>query len=91
MNRDDIQSRLTQILATIAPEMDPAALDPTLDLREQLDIDSMDLLNFITAIHKQLGVNIPEAHSASRDRLSLSRRHLPRRLTPHHSGARTAI
>ncbi|HBG51427.1 acyl carrier protein [Candidatus Macondimonas diazotrophica] len=61
MNRDDIQSRLTQILATIAPEMDPAALDPTLDLREQLDIDSMDLLNFITAIHKQLGVNIPEA------------------------------
>lgn len=61
MNRDEIQSRLTQILATIAPEMDPAALDPTLDLREQLDIDSMDLLNFITAIHKQLGVNIPEA------------------------------
>ncbi|MDY6957430.1 MAG: acyl carrier protein [Pseudomonadota bacterium] len=61
MNRDEIQSRLTQILGTIAPEMDAAALDPTLDLREQLDIDSMDLLNFITAIHKQLGVNIPEA------------------------------
>ena len=60
MNRDEIQTRLTEILATIAPEMDPAALDPTLDLREQLDIDSMDLLNFITAIHKQLGVNIPE-------------------------------
>lgn len=61
MNRDEIQTRLTQILAGIAPEMDPAALDPRVDLREQLDIDSMDLLNFITAIHKQLGVNIPEA------------------------------
>jgi acyl carrier protein len=61
MSRDEIQTRLTEILATIAPEMEPAALDPTLDLREQLDIDSMDLLNFITAVHKQLGVNIPEA------------------------------
>ncbi|HMM45536.1 MAG TPA: acyl carrier protein [Candidatus Macondimonas sp.] len=61
MNRDEIQARLTEILATIAPEMEPATLDPMLDLREQLDIDSMDLLNFITAVHKRLGVNIPEA------------------------------
>ena len=30
------------------------------DLREALDIDSMDFLNFITAIHHRLGVEIPE-------------------------------
>jgi len=36
-------------------------MEPEVDLRDQLDIDSMDLLNFITAVHKQMGVNIPEA------------------------------
>jgi acyl carrier protein len=61
MNRNEIQANLLTILATIAPEMDPQAMDPEVDLREQLDIDSMDLLNFITAVHKQMGVNIPEA------------------------------
>jgi len=61
MNRNEIQANLLTILATLAPEMDPQAMDPEVDLREQLDIDSMDLLNFITAVHKQMGVNIPEA------------------------------
>lgn len=61
MNRNEIQASLLTILATIAPEMDPETLEPEVDLRDQLDIDSMDLLNFITAVHKQMGVNIPEA------------------------------
>jgi acyl carrier protein len=29
-------------------------------LREQLDIDSMDFLNFVIALHKELGVGLPE-------------------------------
>lgn len=61
MNRNEIQASLLTILATIAPEMDPETMEPEVDLRDQLDMDSMDLLNFITAIHKQMGVNIPEA------------------------------
>ena len=61
MNRNEIQASLLTILATIAPEMDPGTMDPEVDLRDQLDIDSMDLLNFITAVHKQMGINIPEA------------------------------
>lgn len=35
-------------------------LDPLADLREALDIDSMDFLNFIIAVHRRLGVEIPE-------------------------------
>ena len=35
-------------------------LDPSADLREALDIDSMDFLNFVTALHHRLGINIPE-------------------------------
>ena len=36
------------------------AIDPAADLREAIDIDSMDFLNFVTAIHHRLGVDIPE-------------------------------
>jgi acyl carrier protein len=48
-------------LGRIAPEADLAALNPTADIREQLDIDSVDFLNFVLAIHKELGIDIPEA------------------------------
>ncbi len=47
-------------LNNIAPEVDIATVDPTADLREAMDIDSMDFLNFITAIHHRLGIDIPE-------------------------------
>ena len=47
-------------LNNIAPEADLTSVDPTADLREAIDIDSMDFLNFITAIHKRLGIDIPE-------------------------------
>jgi acyl carrier protein len=56
----DIRSVLQEELHNIAPEIDLAAVEPSADLREALDIDSMDFLNFITAIHHRLGVEIPE-------------------------------
>jgi acyl carrier protein len=40
--------------------MDLQKLDPQADLREALDIDSMDFLNFVIAVHHRLGVEIPE-------------------------------
>ena len=48
-------------LADVAPEMDAAALDPRARFREQLDIDSMDFLNFVVGIHKRTGIEIPES------------------------------
>jgi acyl carrier protein len=56
----DIRATIKEELSNIAPEMDLAAIDPSADLREALDIDSMDFLNFITAMHRRLGVNVPE-------------------------------
>ncbi|MFZ0403778.1 MAG: acyl carrier protein [Pseudolabrys sp.] len=47
-------------LGNIAPEIDLKTIDAGADLREALDIDSMDFLNFVTAIHHCLGVDIPE-------------------------------
>jgi acyl carrier protein len=60
MNDIDIRKVVQEELSNIAPEVDLATIDPASDLREAIDIDSMDFLNFITAIHHRLGVEIPE-------------------------------
>lgn len=60
MNDLEIREVIKEELNNIAPEVDLAAIDPAADLREALDIDSMDFLNFVTAIHHRLGVDIPE-------------------------------
>jgi acyl carrier protein len=52
------------ILRRIAPELSPGELDPGRPLRDQVDLDSMDWLNFLTALHERLGVDIPEADAA---------------------------
>ena len=60
MSDTDIAKVVQEELGNIAPEADFANLDPAADLREALDIDSMDFLTFITAIHQRLGIDIPE-------------------------------
>ncbi len=60
MNTTDIRKTIIEELGNIAPEADAGALDPKANIRTALDIDSMDFLNFITALHQKLGVDIPE-------------------------------
>jgi len=60
MTRDDLRAAVLRALGTIAPEADLSRLAPGADLRETLDIDSMDFLNFAIALHNTLGVEIPE-------------------------------
>ena len=59
-SKKDIRAVLLEELGNIAPDIDIQAVDPGADLREALDIDSMDFLNFVTAIHHRLGIDIPE-------------------------------
>jgi acyl carrier protein len=58
---EDLKATVFSVLAEIAPEADAASVDPTENLREQLDLDSMDFLNFVIGLHKRLGVEIPES------------------------------
>jgi len=60
MNALDVRAVVREELGNIAPEIDLATVDPSADLREALDIDSMDFLNFVTALHRRLGIDIPE-------------------------------
>jgi acyl carrier protein len=58
---DEIRQRVLRLLGEIAPEADMTTLTPSASFRDQLDIDSMDFLNFVILIHKTFGVEIPEA------------------------------
>ncbi len=60
MSENEIKAAVLRALGAIAPEADLEHLDPDAELREQLDIDSMDFLNFIIALHKQTGAVVPE-------------------------------
>jgi acyl carrier protein len=60
MTRDEIKDTVIRILCEIAPEADPLRIKSDVNFRDQLDIDSMDYLNFVIALDKQLGVPVPE-------------------------------
>ncbi len=59
-SRAEVQSAVIAALSSVAPEADAQAIDPKQPLREQLDLDSMDFLNFIMALHGSLGIDVPE-------------------------------
>ena len=61
MSNLDIRHVVEQELANIAPEIDVTKVAGSEDLREALDIDSMDFLNFIVALHKEFHVDLPES------------------------------
>ena len=60
MTRDELRATVLSVLNDVAPEADPAQLRTDVDLREQLDIDSMDFQTFLIRLHEQLHVEIPE-------------------------------
>jgi acyl carrier protein len=61
MTKDELRQIVLHVLGQIAPEADMSQIKPNLRIRDQLDIDSMDLLNFVVGLHKELRVEIPEA------------------------------
>ena len=63
-NDAKIKDIVVSALSDIAPEVDAASLDPTKDLRDQIDVDSVDFLNFVIALHKQFNIEIPDVDVA---------------------------
>ena len=61
MTIDEIKNTVLRILGGIAPEADLTLIKTQVSFREQLDIDSMDFLNFAIGLSKELGVEVPEA------------------------------
>ncbi|MDP3083600.1 MAG: acyl carrier protein [Rubrivivax sp.] len=61
MNANEIRQLAAEVLAGIAPEADLSGVGDGEDLRQALDLDSMDFLNFVVALNERTGIAIPEA------------------------------
>jgi acyl carrier protein len=61
MTREAIREAVVKALTSVAPEIDPSSLDPGAEFRQEFDLDSMDFLNFVIAVHAGLNVDVAEA------------------------------
>jgi acyl carrier protein len=64
MDRQALRAIVIAQLTSVAPEVDGAQLVADQPLRAQVDLDSMDWLNFLIGLHNKLAVEIPEADYA---------------------------
>jgi acyl carrier protein len=82
VTRDEIRATVLRVLGDIAPEADLDTLRGDVPLREQLDLDSMDLLNVAVGLHAALGIEIPEADYPKVSTLDACVAYLESRRTP---------
>ena len=60
MTVDDARALLEELLRRIAPEVELDGIDPDVPLQESMDLDSMDFLNLVSALHDRTGIDVPE-------------------------------
>ena len=60
MTQQEIKQSLFTLLKQIAPETEPSTLKPDENIREKLNIDSFDTLQFIVSVNEKFGIEIPE-------------------------------
>ena len=60
MTSEEIRAVVFAALRSVAPEIDPGTIRADLPLRDQADLDSIDFLNFLMAVHTASGVDVPE-------------------------------
>jgi len=70
MDKKQIRQQVLAELKRIAPEVEESELDDAKLLRDQIDLDSMDWLNFLVALHERTGKEIPESDYAKLATLS---------------------
>ena len=60
-SENDTRDRIIAVLSDVAPEIESESdVDADGILREQVDLDSMDFLNFMTGLVEQFEIEIPE-------------------------------
>jgi acyl carrier protein len=64
MDETTIRAAVFAALRSIAPEVSPDQIPDDKPFRDEVDLDSMDFLNFLIRLHEKLGVNVPEADYA---------------------------
>jgi len=61
MTDAELRDAFIEELTRVAPDIDPADVGGGDQLQDDLELDSMDVLNLVTALHERFGIDIPEA------------------------------
>jgi len=64
MTHDALRRAFEEELLAIAPDASLDGVAEDADLRDALDLDSMDIMNLVIALHDRLGVDIPDKDAA---------------------------
>lgn len=80
MTNLDIRKVFLEELTRIAPDIDPDDVGENDHLQDDLELDSMDFLNLVTALHQRLGVDIPEVDYPKIATLALALGYLKERI-----------
>ena len=56
----DTREIVLAAIIKVAPDVDPSTVPGDVDFREEADLDSMDFIGILTAVHEATGVEVPE-------------------------------
>ncbi len=60
MTVDEVRDAILNILADIAPDEDISQIRDEENLRDQIDLDSMDFLDIVMELRKRFNIEVPE-------------------------------
>ena len=60
MSETQVQQLILDIIHDIAPDEDISDVNPSVRLRDQLDLDSMDFLDIVMELRKRHKIEVPE-------------------------------
>ena len=60
MTNEDVKRLVLEIIADIAPDEDLSDIKPEINLRDQIDLDSMDFLDIVMELRKNYSIEVPE-------------------------------
>ena len=60
MTEEECRAVFLEELTRVAPDIDAETVGEDDHIQDDLELDSMDVLNLVTAFHERLGIDIPE-------------------------------
>jgi len=60
MTEDQVKQIVIDIIKDIAPDEDTTDIKSEVNLRDQMDLDSMDFLDIVMELRKQHNIEVPE-------------------------------
>ncbi len=80
MTTTDLRAAFLEELTRVAPDIEAADVGDNDHIQDDLELDSMDVLNLVAALHARLGVDIPEKEYVEIATPALASAYLSRRL-----------